>query len=125
MITDKDIQKLNRKELLEVLLTISEENDRLTDENKRLKNKRRKNKRRKNKMSGKLSDSAESKNIAESLQLNKILRVTEEASNQYLENIARLNDETQKLFDEMINKTTLECNRMIDEAKNKVNKIKD
>lgn len=115
MITDKDIQKLNRKELLEILLTISEENDRLTDENKRLKNK----------MSGKLSDSAESKNIAESLQLNKILRVTEEASNQYLENIARLNDETQKLFDEMINKTTLECNRMIDEAKNKVNKIKD
>lgn len=120
MITDKDIQKLNRKELLEILLTISEENDRLTDENKRLKNKRLKNK-----MSGKLSDSAESKNIAESLQLNKILRVTEEASNQYLENIARLNDETQKLFDEMINKTTLECNRMIDEAKNKVNKIKD
>lgn len=84
---NKELKKLNRAELLEILLALSKENEELTKKNKELQN---------------LLESREIKvqeagSIAEAaLQINEVFKVAQEAANQYLENIIRIKEDAQK-----------------------------
>lgn len=84
--TDKELQKLSRTELLELLISQTEENERL--------------KKQIEASSAKLTDRQinieNAGSIAEaSLMLNGVFEAAEKAAKQYLENIERLNDNTE------------------------------
>ena len=84
--TDRELRKLSRAELLELLLEESRENERLRAQLQE--------------MNEKLADRAirieRAGSIAEAaLQLNGVFQAAEEAAAQYLENVRRLEEQTQ------------------------------
>lgn len=82
--TDKELRKLNRRELLELLLEESRENERLRSELEKTKEQ----------LASRKIDLEESGSIAEAaLKLNGIFEAAEQAAQQYLENVRRLQEE--------------------------------
>lgn len=76
--TDKELHRLKRSELLEILVELSEENDRLKEENQLLKNQ----------LDDKNIKIANSGSIAEAaLELSGIFEAAQRAADCYLENI--------------------------------------
>lgn len=79
--TDKELRRLSRAELLEMLLAQTEENDRLR---KRLAEVERA-------LDDRRIEATRAGSLAEaSLRLNGVFRAADEAANQYLENVRRL-----------------------------------
>lgn len=76
--TDLEISKLTRKELIEMLLDLTEENDRLKDENDRLA-KERNQRKIAVETSGTMAEAA--------LKLNRVFEAADAAAKQYLQNI--------------------------------------
>lgn len=82
--TDKDLKKLSRKQLLELLLTQTERADQLEQELAILRAK----------LEDRTVGMSESGSIAEAaLRLNGVFEAAQAAADQYLENIKRLHDE--------------------------------
>ena len=129
--TDKELQKLKRAELLEIMLNLQSENDRLKSENEKLKL-------AVNERSITLQDAG---NIAEAaLQLNGVFKAAQEAADVYIENIRKLNEQKEKMCNEAIKnaeneageiiakaemqeKALEEYNRTINEAKNEQSRM--
>jgi chemotaxis regulatin CheY-phosphate phosphatase CheZ len=118
--TDKELHKLGRSELLELMVSLSEENDALR---KQIENQKKQ-----------LADRAlhvqETGSIAEaSLKVSGVFEVAQDAANRYLENIRHLNEDTQKMADELLEQTQRKCAAMEAEAQinvaNKWNTIKE
>lgn len=82
--TDKELKKLNRAQLLEMLLAETEENERLRKELKETKDKLE-DKKIKIQESGSLAEAA--------LKLNEVFEAADAAAKQYLENIKNSTDE--------------------------------
>lgn len=79
--TDKELRKLNRRELLELLLEQSRENERLREELEQTKEQ----------LNSRKIQIEEAGSIAEAaLKLNGIFEAAEEAARQYLENVRGL-----------------------------------
>lgn len=106
--TDRDLKKLSRAELLELLIKLSEENEALSV-----------------KMDG-LQKSLEDKqlhfqdvgSIAEAaLRVNGIFEDAQRAAEQYLENVKHVNDAAQAEADALIARTQEKCDAMIVQAK--------
>lgn len=76
--TDLEISKLTRKELIEMLLDLTEENDRLKEENDRLA-KERNQRKIAVETSGTMAEAA--------LKLNRVFEAADAAAKQYLQNI--------------------------------------
>lgn len=98
--TDKEVQKLRRAELLEILVALSEENERLKKEVEDLK--------------AQLADRQISienvGSIAEaSLQLNGVFEAAQAAAQQYIENVRYLNENQETICLEMERKTKEAC----------------
>jgi cell division septum initiation protein DivIVA len=101
--TDKELRKLTRTELLELLLAQSREIDRLNIE---LEECQKEIQRRKIALST-------SGNIAEAaLQLNRVFEAAQAAADQYLENIRVPVSDTQKQCEQMLEETQLHCNEL-------------
>lgn len=112
--TDKDVQKLRRGELLEMLIEQSKEVETLRAElaeaNRKLEDRRIK------------LDRAGS--IAEaSCMMNGIFEAAQAAAQQYLENIQYLNENQEKICEEMLEKTRVECETMERETREKCEKM--
>ena len=106
--TDKELRKLTRTELLELLLAQSREIDRLNTELEECQNEIQ---RRKIALSN-------SGNIAEAaLQLNRVFEAAQAAADQYLENIAAMEAETRQKCDRMLQAAQAEAQRILEEAR--------
>ena len=105
--TDKELQKLKRAELLEIMLNLQSENDRLKSENEKLKL-------AVNERSITLQDAG---NIAEAaLQLNGVFKAAQEAADVYIENIRKLNEQKEKMCNEAIKNAENEAGEIIAKA---------
>lgn len=105
--TDKELKKLSREELLEMLLSQTRETERLKKElekaNAELEQRR--------------LILENTGNIAEaSLQLNGVFEAAQAAADQYLENMAAMEDETKKRCQMMKERTSAECDSLRREA---------
>ena len=109
--TDKEIRKLNRLELLELMVTISEENENLRKKMDTL---------QKQLNEREISlDSAGS--IAEaSLSLSGVFDAAQDAADRYLENIKEINRSAVKEAERMMADTKKECLEMEQEAEKQV-----
>lgn len=109
--TDKEIRKLNRLELLELMVTLSEENEIL----------RKKVDALQKQVDEREIDIESAGSIAEaSLELSGVFEAAQDAANRYLENIAKINTSAQKDADRMIAKAKRTCADMEQEAKKQV-----
>ena len=101
--TDKDVQKLKRAELFEMLIEQSKEVERLKSElqsaNEKLENR-------------KICLEKAGSIAAASLLLNGVFDAAQLAAQQYLENIQYLNDNQERICDEMIQKCREKCEKM-------------
>lgn len=105
--TDKELRKLTRAELLELLLVQTREIDRL---NAHLEQLEAENQQRKITLS-------QAGNIAEAaLQLNRVFEAAQAAADQYLENIMNPADDTQKQCLQMLQDTRQQCDAMLEET---------
>ncbi len=113
--TDKELQKLKRSELLEIMLGLQNELDWLKKENQELKNK------------------AESKSIAieksgsiaqAALEMNGVFTAAQKAADVYLENVKRMHDDVEKNYEETLSKAKAEAQQMLDSAKKTADELK-
>ena len=113
--TDKELQKLKRSELLEIMLGLQNELDWLKKENLELKSK------------------AETKSIAieksgsiaqAALEMNGVFTAAQKAADVYLDNVKRMHDEVEKNYEETLSKAKSEAQRMMDSAKKTAEELK-
>lgn len=98
--TDKEVQKLKRAELLEMLIEQSEEIERLKNESKELKAQ----------LETRRICIENAGSIAEaSFQLNGVFEAAQSAAQQYIENVRYLNENQEKICSEMERKTRESC----------------
>ena len=101
--TDKDVQKLKRAELFEMLIEQSKEVERLKSELQSA-NEKLENRKICLEKAGSIADA--------SLLLNGVFDAAQLAAQQYLENIQYLNDNQERICDEMIQKCREKCETM-------------
>lgn len=106
--TDKELRKLSRADLLELLLMLKKENDQLTRQVQQLQ--------------AQVDDRKiavdKAGSIAEaSLQLNGVFESAQAACGQYMENIEKLSTRQEEVCRQMELQTRQNCERMIAEAK--------
>ena len=107
--TDKELKKLSRSELLEMLIVQTEKNEMLSDELEDMKRRLRNRKI--------ICENAGS--IAEaSLQLNGVFEAAQNAARQYLENIERMSAERDKQKADLLAEIKQEADCIIKEAEN-------
>ena len=103
----KSLKKLNRRELLEVMVKISEENEELTRENEELKAE----------IENRKLSAREVGSLAQaSLDANNYFVAAENAAKLYLENIVRLEREAKERSSKLLEETLAECINMRAEA---------
>lgn len=106
--TDRELRKLSRADLLELLLEQLKENERLQTE---LDAARRQ-------LADRRITLDKAGSIAEAaLQLNGVFQAAQDACAQYMENIERLSARQEQLCAEMKRETQLKCERMLADAK--------
>lgn len=105
--TDKQLKKLSRGELLQLLITQTEKNEELTSELEKAR------KRLESRMI--ICESAGS--IAEaSLQINKVFTAAQNAAQQYLENLERMSAESDEEKERMLSEARLQADEIKREA---------
>lgn len=106
--TDRELKKLGRAELLELLLEQSKENERLRAQVSQLEAQ----------LADREINVEKAGSIAEaSLQLNGVFQAAENACAQYIENIKRLSDRQEEVCARMERETRQRCAQMVDDAK--------
>ena len=108
--TQRELKKMSRSDLLEMLLEQSRENDRLREQLHRaeeLLNNRQL-----------MLDEAGSISEA-SLRLNRVFEAAQEAANQYLENIRALSGRQEAVCEKMERETHQKCQRLLAETQEK------
>ena len=113
--TDKELQKLKRSELLEIMLGLQNELDWLKKENQELKTK------------------AETKSIAieksgsiaqAALEMNGVFTAAQKAADVYLENVKRMHDDVEKNYEQTLAKAKSEAQQILDGAKKTAEELK-
>lgn len=99
----KSLKRLNRRELLELMVQISEENEALTKENEGMKAELE---------SRKLSAREVGSLAQASLEASNYFLAAENAAQLYLENIARMEKETKARSEKLLEETLEECIQM-------------
>lgn len=108
---DKELRKLSRIELLQMLLEQSKENERLRQQVAKLREQ----------LKSKEIEITDAGSIAEAaLQLNGVFEAAQRAADQYLENIRRMTEETEQKCRLMEAETKKRCIAMVKEAKSKI-----
>ena len=113
--TEKDLRKLSRAELLEMLLAQSQENEELHG---KLKEAEEKQKELEELLEDRRITIENAGSLAEaSLQLNGVFEAAQKACDQYAENIRELSMRQERICAQMEQVTKLKCDRMMAEAK--------
>ena len=106
--TEKELRKLNRRELLEMLLEQTKETERLRDALQKTAEK----------LQNRELMVQEAGSVAEaSLRLNGVFEAAQQAADQYLENIRRQSGEVEAKCQAMEAETRSKCDRMLEDAK--------
>ncbi len=112
--TEKELKKLSRADLLELLLQARRENDRLQSETERLKKQ----------LSDRTIAVQNAGSIAEaSLQLSGVFSAAQEAAEQYLENIRLLSGRQEKVCAQMEAETAAKCSALEADTKARCEKM--
>lgn len=112
--TDKELRKLTRTELLELLLAQSREMDRLNNELEQARQQ----------LSKREIALTQSGSIAEAaLQLNGIFEAAQAAADQYLENIRIPMEDTQAQCRQMLEQTQQQCDDLLRSTRDTANQI--
>lgn len=107
--TDAELRKLKRTDLLEMLLEQSKENEALKEEVEQLKSQ----------LASREIKINEAGTIAQaSFELNGVLEAAQAAAQQYLDNLARLEERKEKVCCEMEAETAAKVNRLMSETQN-------
>ena len=112
--TDSQLRKLGRTDLLEMLLQQKKENDRLVERVAELES-QLENRQLKMDKAGTLAEA--------SLLLNGVFEATEEACRQYMENIQTLSQRQEEVCSRMEKETRTKCYRMEQETKEKCDRM--
>ena len=106
--TDRELRKLSRAELLELLLEQMREDERLQTE---LETARKQ-------LAEKKLEIDEAGSIAEaSLRLNGVFQAAQDACAQYIENIEQLSARQEQVCAQMLRETQTKCDRMVEDAR--------
>ena len=106
--TERDLKKLNRTDLLELLLQQSREMEQLQDELAQAKHQ----------LSRRTIVLNEAGSIAEAaLQLNGVFAAAENACAQYIESIQHLSGQQEEICQQMLQETQAKCDKMMADAK--------
>ena len=106
--TERDLRKLNRTDLLELLLQQSREMEQLQDELAQVKHQ----------LSRRTIVLNEAGSIAEAaLQLNGVFAAAENACAQYIESIQHLSGQQEEVCQQMLQETQAKCDKMMADAK--------
>lgn len=106
--TERDLRKLNRTDLLELLLQQSREMDLLREELAAAKSQ----------LSNRTIVMEQAGSIAEAaLQLNGVFAAAESACAQYMDSIRNLSGRQEEVCQKMIQETQLKCDKMLADAK--------
>ena len=106
--TERDLKKLNRTDLLELLLQQSREMEQLQDELAQVKHQ----------LSRRTIVLNEAGSIAEAaLQLNGVFAAAENACAQYIESIQHLSRQQEEVCQQMLQETQAKCDKMMTDAK--------
>lgn len=106
--TERDLKKLNRTDLLELLLQQSREMEQLQDELAQTKHQ----------LSRRTIVLNEAGSIAEAaLQLNGVFAAAENACAQYIESIQHLSGQQEEVCQQMLQETQAKCDKMMADAK--------
>ena len=112
--TDKELRKLSRSELLELLLIQTREIDRLNTQLDELQAQ----------LQHREIILAQAGNIAEaSLKLNQVFEAAQAAADEYLQNVMNPVTDTQKRCAQMLEETQQRCNNMLEDAHQRTHKI--
>lgn len=106
--TDKELKHLNRTELLQMLLSLTEENEQLREQNAALSQKLH-NRAIENENAGSLAEAA--------LQINQVFEYADSAAKQYLQSIQVLEAKQKRLYDETCAAAQKKADSIIAEAK--------
>ena len=106
--TEKDLKRLSRKELLQMMVLQAEENERLKSELKQMQTLLAQNKIEANK-AGSIADA--------SMELHKVFQTAQAAADTYLENIRRMQSYQKAYCDGMIERANKEAAAIIRKAK--------
>lgn len=99
--TEKELKKLNRAELLELLLIQTKENEKL----------RERLKKREEKLADRRIKIEQAGNLAEAvLAVNKVMEAAQEAAQQYLDNIAAMEAETKEKCEKLLAEAAASAN---------------
>lgn len=108
--TDKELRKLNRGALLEMLVDQSQENDRLRDQVEELKRQ----------LSDRQLQINQAGSIAEaSLQISHVFEAAQQAAEQYLENIQSLNGRQEEICRQMEEDSSRQAKALLEETERK------
>lgn len=114
--TDKDLKRLSRSDLLEMLLDLSKENDALRKENQQL-HQQLEDRTIAIENCGTLAEAA--------LQINGVFQTAHAACEQYMQNIRERSNSMEQFCSQMEMETQRRCEAMIEEAKNEVLRIRE
>ena len=112
--TDRELQKLKRSELLEIMLGLQNELDWLKKENKDLKTELD-NRRIALEKSGSIAQAA--------LEVNGVFTAAQKAADVYLENIKQMHENEEKNYNEQIAKAKVESESIVNSAKREAEAI--
>ena len=119
--TDKELQKLNRTELLEMLVQSSRKIDELNEKIASLENTVEKAKQA---LNDRKLDVQKAGNFADaSVKINGVFEAAEKAARQYMENVRRICEEKKALMDRKETESEEYCARIIREAELKCRKM--
>ena len=108
--TDSELKKLNRRELLEVMVNLSRENDRLREQLQEMEKK----------LSDRQMKIDQAGSIAEaSLQINQVFESAQKAAEQYLENIHALSGRQEEICRQMEEESARKIRILFDETTKK------
>ncbi|MGN1481851.1 hypothetical protein [Porcipelethomonas sp.] len=114
--TDKELQKLRRPELLEIMLNLKSDLDKEKEENQKLK-------KQLNEKSIALDKSG---NIAEAaLELNGVFKAAQEAADVYLNNIKKMHSDQETIYNDTISKAKQEAADIIAQAQKEAYDLKN
>ena len=105
--TDKELKHLNRTELLQMLLSLTEENEQLREKNASLSQKLN-NRTILNENAGSIAEAA--------LQINQVFEYADSAAKQYLQSIQALEEKQKSLYDEACSTAQKKADSIVAEA---------
>jgi hypothetical protein len=110
IVTDRELRKLSRRGLLELLLEQTRENDRLREELQQMENQLAERQLKIN-QAGSIAEAA--------LQINQVFEAAQKAAEQYLDNVRTMSEHQEEVCQQIREESIQKASMILDEAKRK------